>query len=362
MRELSTNDFIKKANSVHKNRYDYSKSIYVNNITKVVIICSKHGEFEQTPHHHKRGGGCPKCTLGANPMLLREFVKKAKEIHGNKYDYSNVEYKNNRTKIDIECSSHGLFKQTPGAHLLGQGCPQCNKGFVKISEIINRINKVHKNVYEYDFSNYKGVSGKVFIKCKIHGEFEQRLSDHLNGCGCPKCSATFRLDTKEFIQKSIHVHQNKYDYSKVKYKTSKSKIEIICPKHGVFKQTPNSHIKGQGCPVCKLSKGEMLIEKLLTESNIKFIRQHKFDDCKNRRSLPFDFYLPNQNVCIEFNGRQHYEPVIAFGGEKTFKETLKNDKIKESYCKNNNINLLTIKYTDNIFNELKVLNDFKFKG
>lgn len=355
MRELSTNDFIEKSKKIHGNKYNYSKSIYVNNLTKVKIICQEHGEFEQTPHHHKRGGGCINCKKGAPALKLSEFIKKAVSIHENKYDYSFVEYKNNRTKVKVICPEHGAFEQRPSAHMLGQGCPKCNKGAVDILETLNRINEVHKNIYEYDFHNYKGICEKISIKCKIHGWFEQTAVSHISGSGCPKCGGRQKLTIKEFIEKSNLKHENKYDYSLVEYKNNKSKIEIICSNHGIFKQSPNSHLAGQGCPSCKLSKGELQIEKILTENKLEFIRQHKFDDCKNKRPLPFDFYLPNKNVCIEFNGRQHYEPVTAFGGEYAFKEVIKNDEIKKNYCKENMINLLTIKYTDNVLDKINFI-------
>ena len=123
-------------------------------------------------------------------------------------------------------------------------------------------------------------------------------------------------------------------------------MKIICPIHGVFEQTPNSHLRGSGCPICKTSKGELEIQRILYNKNIKYITQYTFDNCKNKRKLPFDFYLPDYNMCIEFDGKQHYETIKYWGGEETLIKTKNNDKIKTNYCKNNNIKLIRIKYNE----------------
>lgn len=348
MGKLTTKDFIEKSIKVHGDRYDYSESKYTNNITPIKIICLEHGVFEQTPHNHKRGSGCKKCTAGAPALSLEEFIVKATKVHNNIYNYSQVNYKNNRTKIDIICSEHGMFEQSPGGHLMGQGCPTCNVGNIKISEVRRRIKNTHGDRYTYDFSSYNGVDDKINITCNTHGSFKQRASDHIKGHGCHECSGSVKLTTEMFIKNSIGTHGDKYDYSLVEYKDNKTKVNIICNKHGGFTQSPNSHSRGAGCPFCKESKGERAVEQILKEKGIRFIRQHKFNDCKDKRCLPFDFYLPDDNMCIEFNGRQHYEPVATFGGEKSLKGTQRRDKIKEGYCNKNNIPLLAIKYDENI--------------
>lgn len=129
MRKLTTADFIRKAIAIHGNKYDYSKVEYVNPQSKVCITCPKHGEFEQTPINHLFGKGCPKCSkekMNSRKTLTKEwFVGKAIEVHGDKYDYSKVEYKNNRTKVSIICPEHGEFCQVPSSHLSGHGCPKC---------------------------------------------------------------------------------------------------------------------------------------------------------------------------------------------------------------------------------------------
>lgn len=159
----------------------------------------------------------------------------------------------------------------------------------------------------------------------------------------------------KFFEKCKEIHGNKYDYSKTKYINSSTKVTIICPEHGEFEQTPNNHRFGNGCPVCNESKGERKIRLWLEENNINFEPQHKFDDCKNILPLPFDFYLPDYNTCIEYNGLQHYKIVTYFGGNDGFKQRQINDKLKMEYCNNNNIPLLIIKYNDNILKRLLTL-------
>jgi very-short-patch-repair endonuclease len=179
--------------------------------------------------------------------------------------------------------------------------------------------------------------------------------------GCSKCSNNKKFTTKDYIKKCKEIHGDKYDYSLVNYKNAHTKIIIICPLHGEFKQEANSHIRNIGCPKCKRSKGEEIIDLFLTNTNINFITQKKFDNCKYKRTLPFDFYLPNYNVCIEFDGRQHFELNTNFwGGEKTLKEIQKRDNIKTDFCKKNNLKLYRIKYSDNIYDKLNLIyNDIK---
>ena len=167
----------------------------------------------------------------------------------------------------------------------------------------------------------------------------------MTGQICPKCNTNNKIKI-DCISDFRYVHGNKYDYSLVDYIIGSSKVKIICKKHGMFEQTPNSHYKGSGCPNCKLSKGEERIQFLL--KNIEFVIQKTYDDCLSPigSKLKFDFYLPEYNMCIEYDGRQHFMPVKYFGGEEQFTKQKINDNIKNNYCKLNNINLLRIPYYD----------------
>lgn len=209
-------------------------------------------------------------------------------------------------------------------------------------------NLIHRDKYDYSLSNYINVKIKLKIICKKHGIFEQTPDKHINGKqGCPQCVG--KNKTKEiFIIESNLVHNNKFDYSLFEYKGSCKKSIIICPKGHVFKQDPHNHKKGRGCPICRESKGEVLISNWLINNNIKFIKQYRFNGCRNKNPLPFDFYLPKYDICIEFDGRHHFEIISEWGGIEYLLDVQKKDAIKTNYCEENDIQLIRIKYTENI--------------
>ena len=230
--------------------------------------------------------------MSNNPLALtlNQFIEKAYKKHGNKYNYSLVEYKSAHINIKIICSKHGIFEQKPGRHLLGHGCSECR----------------------YDLK---------------------------------------RLTKDEFIEKSIKFHGEIYDYSLVEYKNNSTNVKIICPKHGIFEQRPANHINGQQCPHCeqKISKGVVKIKIWLDNNNIKYELEKRFSDCKSKNTLPFDFYLPNYNICIEFDGQQHYYPHSWFDRDKSkmitnLKEVQFRDNIKNNYCIKENIKLIRIPF------------------
>ena len=258
-KKLNIEEFIKRSEKIHKNKYDYSKVEYITDRIKVKIICPEHGEFEQRPNHHSRGIGCPKC-VGMN-KTTEKIINEFKEIHGNKYDYNLVLYVNSKSKVKIICPEHGVFEQSSSTHLKGHGCPICfseklSKLFSYSTEkFIEICNKIHKNKYNYSLVQYKNSNSKIKIICPEHGEFEQLASSHISGKGCQKCGFNKvwkdrKITTEDFIKKAIKIHGNKYDYSLVEYKNAISKVKIICPEHGFFEQTPNSHLSKSGCMKC----------------------------------------------------------------------------------------------------------------
>jgi hypothetical protein len=228
---------------------------FMSNLNKM-RICSRHYEFIKLRFIQDRS------------FNTEEFIKKAESIHNNKYDYSLVNYKNNNTKIKIICPKHGEFKQQPGSHLLGKGCKKCSYLTIgsalqsNTKDFIEKANKVHNNKYDYSLVNYITAEKKVKIICPIHGEFIQLPSGHLSGRGCSKCSRIKggklrKSTTEEWIKKAQKVHGNRYDYSKVNYIASSEKIIIICKKHGEFKQISNAHLQGQNCPKCRKIKNNL---------------------------------------------------------------------------------------------------------
>jgi hypothetical protein len=284
IRRYTTEEFIRLSKKAHGDKYNYDDTIYINRRLKVCIMCPNHGEFYQRPDVHYKGKDCRKCAFERTRLTKENFIIRSQSIHNNKFNYNKVKYINNTTKVLIGCPEHGDFLQEPGSHLEKRGCPQCSKS-----------------------------------------------------------NKSTRLD---FIVKSIEIHGNMYDYSKVVYINSKIKVLIGCSNHGDFLQTPNMHLQENGCPKCYSSKGERRIRKYLIKHHIKFEEQKKFEECKNVRQLVFDFYIPKLNACIEFQGQQHYESVKLWGGEEGFKRRQINDQIKRDYCKKEKIKLLEIPYWD----------------
>ena len=294
MKKLTTEEFIQKAKEIHGDKYDYSKVEYVNNNTKVCIIChekdefgEEHGEFWKTPHNFLKPQFCPKCS-GKAKMNLETFIKRAKAIHGDKYDYSKVKIINVKTKVTIICPEHGEFQQNINKHIQGkQGCPIC---------ALKTIGNKRKS------------------------------------------------STAEFIQKAQVVHRNMYNYDKVDYKRSDEKVCITCPKHGDFWQTPSHHLQGEGCPICMSSKGEIIINNYLSDLNMCFEREKCI--YFNNISMRADFYLElnNRKIIIEYHGKQHYISIEHFGGQIKFEQQQIRDTTLREYCSINNIQLLELKY------------------
>ncbi len=264
-KRVTSADFIQRARTVHGNRYDYSKVLYVAAISKVTIICPKHGVFEQTPANHCIGRGCRECG-GNKPLTLDRFIERAHKIYNGRYDYSRVKFKNVESKIEILCPYHGSFFQRLFSHLKGFGCDRCGRVDVakKLSHSRERFLEdaklAHGDRYDYSQVAYVNALTKVAIICPEHGAFKQNPANHIRDIGCPKCgdestAAKRTRTTQDFVQEAKEVHGDRYDYSRVIYKLSHEKIEIGCTKHGSFWQSPVNHVKGNksGCPGCALS-------------------------------------------------------------------------------------------------------------
>ena len=264
-RRLTTEKFIEKAKKVHGERYDYSKVEYVNTNTNVTIICREHEPFPQTPHNHLQGKGCNKCGVIERSLsqasTTEEFIQKAKAVHGNRYDYSSVNYVDARTHVMIICPDHGPFPQRPTNHLDGHGCDECKKialSLLKTSttkEFIEKSKAVHGDRYDYSSVSYVNNSTKVMIICREHEPFPQTPDNHLQGKGCRICGDIAQAlnqssTTEEFIEKAKAVHGDRYDYSQVEYVGNKTDVTIICREHEPFPQTPSKHLLGHGCGFC----------------------------------------------------------------------------------------------------------------
>jgi hypothetical protein len=358
MKKLTTQEFIEKARKVHGDKYDYSMTTYTIGSNNVDIICPIHGLFSQQASNHLFGQGCPICgkELTAKKRTLEiDFVELAKKVHGDKYNYSKVNYVNKKTKVCIICPEHGDFWQLPYLHLKGCGCPTC--GIEKTvshtrktkEQFITQATKTHNGKYDYSKVNYKNSEQKVEIICPIHGSFFQTPSSHLAGRGCPDCSGHKRKDTEKFISEARKIHGDFYDYSLVDYENKCSRVKIICPIHGVFEQKAENHLMGRGCSLCKRSIGEERVALILDKYNVEYVTQYALPNtsllCTNR-TLYIDFYIKKRNTIIEYNGVQHYRPIEQFGGKEQFELQQERDMALRQYCKEHKIKLIEIPYLD----------------
>lgn len=240
-------------------------------------------------------------------LTTEEFINRSKKIHGNTYDYSLVDYQGSHKKVYLICQIHGEFDILPFNHLNNKrGCKKCGlsrthkKNKVTVAEFIERAKKLKE--YKYSNLSFSKLTDKIILKCPKHGEFETSPKNILRGCGCRKCKFEKRRDSKsEFIEKSKDFHNNIYDYTKVVYKTSHDKVEIICSKHGSFWQKPYQHVQGQGCRKCKgfVSKQETEISNFV-KNDLKIEAVTSYKNIKN--VFEIDVFIPSKKVGIEHSG------------------------------------------------------------
>ena len=296
----------------------------------------------------------------------QQSIAKFQQVHGDKFDYSKVVYINAKTKIIVTCKLHGDFLVTPNNHLTGYGCPKCSgRGFTLNEQLENFINdghRIHNNKYDYSLVNIS--DSKYTIICPIHGEFKQSKTAHItNKSGCPECGKVNahtknRLSKEEFIKKANKTHNSRYTYNNVIYQSAHKKVYVTCQIHGDFSVTPANHwSRGVGCPSCfnsNPSRGEVKIYNWLTTHKIIFESQKTFPDlyhkAKNGR-LKYDFYLPYQNLLIEYDGEYHYNPISFsknISKEEQFLLTQLRDNLKTEYANKNGYSLLRIRYDQDV--------------
>jgi len=291
-------------------------------------------------------------TKESRRLTKQEFVDRANKVHNFKYDYSKLVYKNSTTKVVIICPIHGQFLQVPPSHLKGSGCPDCGRlssdtaRKLTKQEFVDRANKVHDFKYDYSEFVYKDLKTKGTIICPIHGPFLQTPHNHLQGKGCRDCGRLSggrrKLTKQEFVDRSNKVHDFKYDYSEFVYENAHTKAVIICPKHGPFPKMPTDHLQGSGCPHCSSSRGEKKVLYYLKTWGLQYIPQRRV--CFQKRTLVFDFHLPKHKTFIEYHGRQHYEAVKRFGGQEQLKRQQARDALAREYCRKYGFKLIEIPY------------------
>lgn len=284
------------------------------------------------------------------------WLTKCLKVHGGRYTYDSVIFNNMKDKVLIGCKIHGDFLQSLDVHINAEcGCKKCNTNKDKLStsdNVLCKFKEVHGLLYDYNKVVYSNMSTKVEIICSLHGSFFQTPNNHITKKHiCPECSnivksKSLRFNIDELLIRFNLVHDNKFTYDLSNYVNRDSGVTIECKKHGIFVQTIQTHLKC-GCPKCNSSKSENIIRKYLDSREIKYIEQFKFKDCKYKRSLLFDFYIPSLNLCIEYDGEFHYKDIFG-----QLEDTVIRDNIKTDYCLLNNIDLLRISYKDNIITKL----------
>lgn len=353
--EQAIADFCK----VHGNRYDYSKVDYRRAHSKVSIVCKEHGLFNQSPTSHLGGAGCPSCA-GVAVLNTKKIIEQFKKVHGERYDYSKVNYINVDTDVVLICKKHGPFLQTPYSHKNGSNCRQCmielnsQKRILSLPEVIRRFKKKHGNKYDYSKVSYSNPEQKVLIICPIHGEFLKTPRNHFTS-GCNKCGNELigfkaRKKQEDFIVESKKIHGNRYDYSRVDYRGAYSKVSIICSKHGVFTQRPTNHSSGSGCPECgKNQVSEPMFRQILEDYVSRFgilqfpnVRPEWLRNPETNRPLELDCFNEEIGLAFEIQGRQHYEPIERWGGQKEFAKIIRRDNYKVTECRKQGVELFRI--------------------
>ena len=368
--ELNQDTFIERAGAIHRNRYGYSKTEIKNKNFKVIIICSEHGEFEQLPHNHIKGAGCPKCAKNARSTnqrySLSDFTVSVRKVHGSSYDYSEVIYVNSQTKVKIICHIHGAFMMKPNSHFNGQGCPKCGrismreKISLEFSEFLTRAKNIHGNQYKYLESSYKNYTSKMQLFCAEHGFFEQTPHSHISmKSGCPKCgylksAKSNQKGWKIVLSMFTSVHGARYSYDSETYTDVSKKIRILCGKHGWFEQKPHLHYGGSGCNQCaieevhdkqKIDFGEFFRRSTALHGNrYKYIRRDFKDifspigiKCPKHGDflqIPRDHYRGSGcPKCISSRGENEIRSIlehlnIKFEEQKTFENLIHKSKLK----------------------------------
>jgi len=322
IRVVDTSTFIKKANILHNNKYNYDFTEYRGNNNEVIIKCLQHGNFTLTADKHlSRLVGCSSCSKENKKLNKRDIMRRFELAHGNVYSYPEF---NNDTIFDyikIICPKHGEFSQKIELHLKGHGCTKCanESGRLTKEKFIKKAQEIYGNKYDYSKVNYINNTTPITITCKKHGDFQLKPAYHLYNSECKICSKerynSVYLD--KFKKKANEIHNSKYNYSKSTYEASFKSTTIICPTHGEFQQVINDHLQGCGCPSCASellnysSSYELELLNFIKEHNphIGYIERYKL---KNKE---IDLYFPEHKIGFEINGDYWHSHLFK---EKTY--------------------------------------------
>lgn len=356
MRLKSKEKVLQDFREVHGDRYDYSLVDYKNSTTKVTIICPEHGSFEQTPKNHSKGRGCHLCGYKSGRRWSQEdFINKAREIHGDKYDYSLTVYETYHKKVTITCDCGFVFEQEPASHLAGKGCMKCANRYSMTYQ--DFLDLAPKDV-EYHQDTWVNIKTPMMMTCSEHGDFWLAPQLKLKGYSCEECGLGVRrkLTLEDFILKAREVHGDKYNYySYVDYTTP---VDISCELHGIFKQRPSSHLQGCGCPRCGRisSKPEDILADWFMSRGYEVKQQYK-PSWLVPKSL--DIYVPELNLAVEYNGYKfhHSTKNLSSFYDRTYKDP-EYHKDKYLICKDNGIDLVHIFDTEPFDTWLAVFDNY----
>lgn len=292
--------------------------------------------------------------MGRKMVTTEEFIARATKKHNGRYEYDEkTVYTGCFGEVIIKCKIHGFYKQMACNHLAGHGCPYCSKNKAyEVPALIEKYKEIHGDKYDYsevakmDKIRY---NTKIRVYCKAHGWFEISAGHHVDGRGCWRCGGSAKKDTEQFITEAEAVHgEGVYDYSRTIYLGWDKEVEIICHEHGSFWQRADVHLRGGGCQICNQSHMEKETERLLKGLNVEYIPQCGRSVLQWLYKQSFDFYLPEYNIAIECQGEQHFRPVGQFGGEEGFRKTVERDERKARLCEENGIRLFYIRYDESL--------------
>ncbi len=317
----------------------------------IKIKCQQGHEYEIEFSNFQQGQRCAKCK-GLKKLSFEEVKE---YIENFEYKVLSTEYKNTDSKLLIQCEKGHIYETTyhnfkGTKNRKGRRCPHCANNIKYIYDFVKE--HVEKFNYKLISEKYENAHEKLIIQCDNSHIFKMSFDHFKRGCRCPHCNGNAK-HTIEYIKS--YIENENYQLISTEYINNEKKLSLICDKGHECEISFGNFTQGKRCGICNNSKGETEIFKILLKYNIDFVEQYKFNDCKYNRELRFDFYLPDYNCCIEFDGQQHFQPVECFGGEKEFEKIKIRDTIKNNYCKDNNIELIRIPYFefDNIKEILK---------
>ena len=347
VRRKTTKEYIEECKQLG---YDFPIEEYINTKTKIKHKCNKCGNiYIKTPDKHLQGQGCPNCALISSSTKQKKTSKAYyNECKERGLDLPIEPYVNNHTKIKHRCNKCGnIYEQIPNSHLQGRSCPVCSFSISSKKQRKNNdkyIKECKQKEYDLPVEQYINARTKIKHRCSKGHIYKQTPDSHLRGSGCPYCSKKKKKTSQSYFNEC---NINNYDLPIESYRNNKTKIKHRCTKCGyIYVQSPKDHLKGKGCPICNQSHGERFIQTYLDKHNILYIPQKKFKNLKDKRLLSYDFYLPKKNILIEYQGEQHYTLGRGFLNKagRLEKQQL-HDKLKREYAKNNGYKLLELHYS-----------------